>query len=649
VAVSFLAGDRLGLGVGETLELQLAGPLAAASSDETAARTQPFRVVGVVAMQGGFPPLTGGLPPLVLLSPGYAEAHPDAAQVLAVRLQRGTADIAAFERELNRLAGGEQVVTTNQIEQTSVVQRSLGVQATALRLLAAVLAGVGLLVLGQTITRQGLLDAEDHGTLRALGTTGGQLRALGLSRAVVIAVPAAVSAAAVAVALSPLTPVGVARHAELNPGVEINVAYAAAGVAALLLVVSAIGALPGLWSASGRGSADGPDRDLRPGRLASALARAGFPASAVSGLRMALEPGTGRSAVPVRSSIASAALGVATITAVVGFSASLGNLFDEPRLYGWNWDVQLGDAFSPALGEEAGRLDRHPAVSATAVGTIARVQIGRLSVDTMAIEPMRGTVEPTVVEGRAPTGPDEILLGSRTLEDLDVGIGGTVTMGLANRTAPMRVVGRGVLTEFAGAARLGEGAAVTLEGLRAVAPDAVADVVLLRLRPGPAGAALVAGLLQDPPANLYLPTKPSDLADLERVGGLPSVVAGLLGLMAVATLAHTLLTSVRRRRRDLAILKVLGFVRGQVSAAVAWQSTTIAVIAVALGVPLGTAAGRWAWQLFADRLGVPHQPVTSLTALALLAPGTILLANLVAAVPARLAARTRPTAVLRSE
>ena len=267
----------------------------------------------------------------------------------------------------------------------------------------------------------------------------------------------------------------------------------------------------------------------------------------------------------------------------------------------------------------------------------------------MAIEPLRDTIEPTVVEGRVSTGPDEILLGSRTLEDLDVGIGGTVTKGLADRTSAMRVVGRGVLTEFAGAARLGEGATVTLEGLRAVAPDAVADVVLLRLRPGPAGAGLVRELVEDPPANLYLPTKPSDLADLERVGGLPSVVAGLLGLMAVATLAHTLLTSVRRRSRDLAILKVLGFVRGQVSAAVAWQSTTIAVIAVALGVPLGAAAGRWAWQLFADRLGVPPQPVTSLTALALLAPGTILLANLVAAVPARLAARTRPTAVLRSE
>ncbi|MDP8937080.1 MAG: FtsX-like permease family protein [Actinomycetota bacterium] len=174
-------------------------------------------------------------------------------------------------------------------------------------------------------------------------------------------------------------------------------------------------------------------------------------------------------------------------------------------------------------------------------------------------------------------------------------------------------------------------------------------MVLLRLRPGPAGAALVNDLAQNPRANLYLPEKPSDLADLERVGGLPSVVAGLLGVLAVATLAHTLATSARRRSRDLTILKVLGFERGQVSATVAWQSTTVAVVAVAVGVPPGAAAGRWAWQVFAEGLGVPPQTVTPVMALVLLVAGAVLLANLVAALPTRLAARTRPSAVLRSE
>lgn len=70
IAVTFLAGERLGVGVGGTLELQLSGPLAAAASDPGATRPEPFRVVGVVAMQGGFPPLTGGAPPAGPALPG---------------------------------------------------------------------------------------------------------------------------------------------------------------------------------------------------------------------------------------------------------------------------------------------------------------------------------------------------------------------------------------------------------------------------------------------------------------------------------------------------------------------------------------------------------------------------------------------------
>lgn len=103
--------------------------------------------------------------------------------------------------------------------------------------------------------------------------------------------------------------------------------------------------------------------------------------------------------------------------------------------------------------------------------------------------------------------------------------------------------------------------------------------MLLRLDPTPERQALITEIRQSTSANVYLPFKPSDLADLERVGGQPSIVAGILSVMAVATLAHTLTTSARRRRRDLAILKVLGFVRSQVSATVAWQSTVIAAVA----------------------------------------------------------------------
>lgn len=643
VAVTFLARDNLGLDIGTTLSLRLTGP------DASDGPTTDFRVVGTVAMQAGFPPLTGGLPPPVLLSSAFGQAHPDAIEIFAVRLKRGAADLAAFERGLNRLAGGEQVLTANQTDFTSAVQRSLDVEATALRLLSALMAVVALLLLAQALARQAVLDSDDHGVLRALGATQSELRAFGLVRSMLLGSVAAGMAVVAAVALSTLTPVGVARQAEINPGLEVNAAYVGGGAVAVFFALFALGAVPAWWTTrlTGRPRVDRGRES--PGRAVTVVARAGFSAPAVSGLRMAFETGHGRSAVPARSTIASVALGVATIAGVVSFSTSLGNLFDDPELYGWNWDVQIGDAFSPSLGGEAERLARHPGVIAVAVGSTTRIQIGQLLVDTLASEPRRGVIEPTVIEGRPPRGPREILLGTRTLGELGLSVGDTVTVRLGDRESPMEVVGRGVLTEFGGGARLGEGMAMTLEGLRRIHPDVPDNVVLVRLRPGAGGDRLLRELVTDPPGNLYLPTKPSDLADLERIGGLPSLVAGLMSVMAVATLVHTLMTSVRRHRRDLAVLKVLGFVRRQVLATVAWQSSALAVAGLVVGVPLGVAAGRWTWSLFAGRLGVPAEPATPVLAVLLLCLVTVLVTDVIAALPGRLAARTAPAAVLRTE
>jgi putative ABC transport system permease protein len=119
--------------------------------------------------------------------------------------------------------------------------------------------------------------------------------------------------------------------------------------------------------------------------------------------------------------------------------------------------------------------------------------------------------------------------------------------------------------------------------------------------------------------------------------------------MAAATLAHTLITSIRRRRLDFAILKTLGFVRRQVSATVAWQATTLAVASLVIGIPLGVISGRWGWNVFADRLGVVPAPAIPIVAILVAVPATIAVANLLAVLPGRIAARLRPGPVLRSE
>ncbi len=111
----------------------------------------------------------------------------------------------------------------------------------------------------------------------------------------------------------------------------------------------------------------------------------------------------------------------------------------------------------------------------------------------------------------------------------------------------------------------------------------------------------------------------------------------------------TLVASVRQRRRDLALLKTIGFVRRQLAAAVAWQATVAAAVGIVIGIPLGLVVGRWLWDLFAQQISAVPYPTVSVPSVALVAVGTVVLANLVAAVPARTAARTPTALLLRAE
>src|SRR5205807_5162200 len=76
-------------------------------------------------------------------------------------------------------------------------------------------------------------------------------------------------------------------------------------------------------------------------RMVATLARSGLSAPGVVGVRMALEPGQGRTAVPVRSALAGTALAVALVVTTLTFASSLHTLVSTPALYGWNWSYLL--------------------------------------------------------------------------------------------------------------------------------------------------------------------------------------------------------------------------------------------------------------------------------------------------------------------
>ena len=113
-------------------------------------------------------------------------------------------------------------------------------------------------------------------------------------------------------------------------------------------------------------------------------------------------------------------------------------------------------------------------------------------------------------------------------------------------------------------------------------------------------------------------------------------------------MGHALVSSVRRRRRDFAILLTLGLLKREVGYVVAWQASVVAAIAAVIGIPLGLVCGRSLWSLFADQIGVPPSVDFSLFLL-LAVPVLIVLANVIALLPAISAARTRPTRALRSD
>ena len=274
-----------------------------------------------------------------------------------------------------------------------------------------------------------------------------------------------------------------------------------------------------------------------------------------------------------------------------------------------------------------------------------------------------GPAQVIVPAGVPPAAGDEVALGASTIRAAHTANGRTIDLVLDQagghpKPVRMRVVGTVIVppTPYL-ATGLGQGAVLALEGYLRIDPGAARQrgglPFLVRFAPGVSRDAGLAAVAKDvkslPNPFVFGAERPANVLSLASIAGLPVALSGLLALMAAGTLAHTLGSSTRRRRRDLAILKSLGFIRRQVRHAIAWQATTIAAIALLIGLPTGIAGGRWAWRVFATQLGVLPEPAVPLTAIVIAIPAALVLANLIAAAPGKAAARTQPATVLRTE
>ena len=628
-------------------------------------------------------------PTVVLVTPALTQrlGSSETLPLYGLRLEHGSQDVPAVEREIiHFLPRG----TTYAFHVTSVVtgqvERASRPEAVVLGVFGAIAGAATLLIAGLAISRGLWANDEDLGVLRALGADPVTMTAeagLGLLGAVVFG---SVAAVGVAVALSPLTPIGSVRQVDPSPGFAVDWTVLGAGFAVLVAGLGAF-TVALAYRRSTRAYGDRHEPAERASRVVSAAERTGLPAPAVAGLRFSLEPGHGRTAVPVRSVLAGAVLAVVVVVATVTFGSGLNTLNSHPALYGWNWNYAISETSGGGdVPPMAGRLLNHDPDVAAWTG----FSYGDAQIDGQTVPELDGqthaALSPPILSGHALDANNQVVLGAATLAALHKKVGDTIVVSYASpQDAPVYIppthvviVGTATMPAIGTSGTLhpsmGTGAlfATDIEPAAfrraATSPDPNLDgpaIEVVRLRSGVTPAAGLDSLQRiADAANKVLAAdpnstgdsvdvlgvqRPAEIVNYQSTGATPMILASGLAAGAVAALGLALAASVRRRRRDLALLKTLGFTQRQLATAVAWQASAAAIIGVVVGAPAGIALGRWLWDLFARDIYAVPEPSVPVFQVVVIALGALVLANLAAAIPGQIAARTSTALVLRAE
>jgi len=554
-------------------------------------------------------------------------------------------------------------------------ERVIRPEAVAFAVFGLVAALAALLICGQVIARLVRRNAEDGDVLRALGAGPLMTESDGLIGILGALAAGVVLAMAVAVGLSPLAPIGAVRAVYPDPGVAFDWTVLGCGAALLVVVLGATAVVMAYGVSPHRAASSRRRGAARESLLARAASTSGLSPSASTGIRSALGAGAGRDAAPVRSAVLGAVLAVVVVVASFTFGASLNSLVSQPKLYGWNWNYALLAGFSAAedlpAAQTAALLHHDPDVDRWNGVYFESVEIDGQSIPALAERP-GAAVHPTTLSGTALESDRQLVLGPATLAALHTHIGDTVVANTGRKSpVRLRIVGTATLPTIGSSGdpelQMGTGAVLATSLFTAAelnqqgSPIPGPNAVFATMRPGVSAAAALRSLNridadlshpsggEAPASGVVSVLRPAEIADYRAVGSTPSILAGILAAGAMGGLALTLVASVRRRRREFALLKALGFTQRQLASTVAWQSSVSAAVGVIFGVPLGIALGRWLWTLFARGIYAVPEPMVPVLSVVLVALGALIFANLVATVPGRIAARTSTALVLRSE
>lgn len=567
-----------------------------------------------------------------------------------VRLKDGHRAIPRFQAGLAEISGRTDIAVFDLTTAARHRRDVTGFEADSLLVFALAALIAAAFLVGQALARYAATTVTDLQVLQAVGMTPVQSRAAALLGPTLAASAGATLGAGGAVVASRWFPIGNASLSEPTPGLDVDAPVLVAGLLVVPLLV-AVGTVVAT-SLALRSTATAPW--ARPSSIAMTVARLGLPAPAVVGTRLALESGRGRQAVPVRPVLIGAVTGVAGVLAALTFSRAIEEAASNPARFGQTHQLEafLGfdDVdFGPVI-DMLGRVAQHPDVAGVNDTRNAAAQAGHVSVDVFSLDPVGRPLEVVLTSGRLPYRSDEITVAPRTAEALAVGIGDTVELTGGVRSEDLVVTGLafvpvGFHNDYA------TGAWVTGETYDTLFAGFKVRAGLVALRPG-VEAQAVAPLLQEAvggDVEFTPPSPPAEATELRQVRVLPLVLAGFLAMQALGGVAHALAATARRRRRDVAVLKVLGMTGRQCRGVIATQAVVLGLVGVIFGAPLGVALGRTVWRVVAEATPVSYASPATWSALVLAVPVSLLAANLLAVWPSQRAARMRPADALRAE
>jgi len=579
-----------------------------------------------------------------------------------VRLKGGAAAIPAFRADLARVTGRSDIDVWNNLAFFGVpVHRVTGYEAACLLAFALAALVAAFFLVGQSVARYTSSTVVDLQVLQAVGMTRRQAVASASAGPFLAAAAGTTAGVAGAVVASRWMPIGLASIVEPHPGLDVDWLVLGVGsVIAPLLVLAGSAAAAAAALTAGR-----QQRAPRRSAVAAAAARAGFPVPVVIGARFALEPGRGRSAVPVRSALVGAVAGVLGVLAAFTFSAGVSDAAAHPARFGQTWQLGTFFGFNGQDFGPAGRVLRAVAADRDVIGVddarIGGAQSGLVSIESYTYAPVAGKRLPTVLtSGRMPIAPNQITLAPTTARELHAVTGSTIRLtGGTTTPQAMRVTGIGFVP--AGPHNgYADGAWLTPAGYDRIFAGAhygfKFHAAAVALRPG-ANVQAVARRLDAaaaaiPGGRAFKFTPPPALPDVQVIKDLellPLALSAFLAVLALGAVGHALSIAVNRRRHELAVLRALGMTRPQTRMVVAAQASVLAVVGLVFGVPLGLALGRSLWRVVAGFTPLAYHPPLAVWALLLIGPIALLAANTLAAWPERHAARLRTGQVLRIE